>query len=144
MSKIARVNELIEAWKVYRNGETEPGRYDALRQDLYNVRNGIGSYPPHLLDPDDEVLASVEHYFLCRGWVGNGHFPAWQVTDLVLLYDAGKMLNLTPRHNKNKPTTPLSAMQIAFQAKGIKDGETDAKIHGIDVPILPRMPPKYY
>ncbi|MFA5120139.1 hypothetical protein [Zavarzinia sp.] len=144
MDKSARVTELIEAWKTYRGGEAEPGRYDTLRQDLYNARNGIGTYPPHLIDADDEIMAAVEHYFLCRGWVGNGHFPAWQVADLVALYDAGKLLHVTPRHNKNKPTTPISLMQVSFQNKGINDGIRDTKVYNIDTPILPRMPPKYY
>jgi len=28
-------------------------------------------YPDNLINPDDEILASVEHYLLTRGWVGN-------------------------------------------------------------------------
>ncbi len=140
-----RVNDLIGKWKSYRSGEAEPGRYDTLRQDLYNARNGKGGpYPPYLLDPDDEIMAAVEHYFLCRGWVGNGHFPSWQVQQMVAVYDAGKIAGITPQHNKNKPTTPFSDMQLFYQVKGIADGETDAKTYKVDVPILPRMPPKYY
>jgi len=105
--------DLTEKWTVYRGSIAEPERYSQIASDLYQVRNpGVGVNPPisfwpaHLIDPDDEIMAAVEHYFLCRDWVGNGKFPVWQVEAMRITYDLGKLLGVTPRHNKHKPTTP--------------------------------------
>jgi hypothetical protein len=141
-----RVQQLIDRWIAYRAGIPEPGRYCTLKRDLYNVRNPPldGPYPLTLIDVDDQNNAAVEHYFLTRCWVGTGEYPAWQVRQLVSVYNTGKSLGVTPRHNPNKPTTPPSEVQKEFQAKGIADGEKDLAASGQDPPILPRKPPMYY
>lgn len=144
MGKEARVDELIGKWTAYRSGTAEPGRYTVLSKDLYNARNELETFPADLLDPDSEVMASVEHYFLCRGWVGNGVFPLSQVANMVAIYDVGKLLHITPRHNKSKPVTPISMMQVSYQNKGMTDGSKDAKRFKVDTPILWRKPPKYF
>jgi hypothetical protein len=87
-------------------------------------------------------MASVEHYFLCRAWVGLGVFPAWELRGLSDVYDYGKSLGVTPRHNPNKPVTPPSAIQKEFQAEGIRDGESDLSKSGKEAPYVTN-PPKY-
>lgn len=146
----ARVNQLIVAWTAYRSGTLEPDRFCELKSDLYKVRNAdwngnppLSSWPPHLLDTDDGVMAAVEHYFLCRCWVGTGQYPSWQVKVMVITYDTGKMIGLSPRHNPNKPTTPITALQINFQAAGIRDGEADLLRSSRSAPSAQR-PPKYW
>lgn len=129
MSKETTVNDLIIKWDSYRSGSPVPDRYCVLKTDLYNVRNSVPgtSYPSSLIDPDDEIMASVEHYFLTRCWVGSGAYPLWEIADLVALYDAGKLAGVTPRHNPDKPVTPVSLMQIMFQNRGMTDGSKDLK-----------------
>jgi hypothetical protein len=147
MGKEARVDELIAKWNTYRTGNPEPERYLVLSRDLYNIRNDVVVTPPFpddLNDPDPEVMAAVEHYYLCRGWVGNGVFPASQVANMVVLYDLGKLAHVTPRHNKSKPVTPMSWMQFKYQNKGMNDGSRDAKRFNVDTPILWKKPPKYF
>jgi len=100
-------------------------------------------YPDNLINPDDEILASVEHYLLTRGWVGNGVYPAWELRMLAGFYDLGKVFGMTPRYNPGKPVTPLSRMQIKFQMEGIADGERDLKKLGKSAPAIAR-PPKYW
>jgi len=145
-----RLNDLIAKWKAYRASLPEPTRYEQIASDLYKVRNPdwhgnppLSSWPPHLLDSDDSMIAAVEHYFLCRSWVGSGKYPAWQVQAMNLLYDTGKMLGITPRHNPNKPTSPLTALQMAAKVAGIRDGSTDLAKSGKSAPFV-AMPPKYY
>jgi hypothetical protein len=145
-----RLNDLIAKWKAYRAGLPEPERYDQLRKDLYQVRNAgwngcppLSTWPPHLLDPDDAMMAAVEHYFLCRAWVGSGTFPAWQVQAMNVVYDLGKMAGLTPRHNPNKPTSPITALQMAAKVAGVRDGQADLAKSGKSAPLV-AMPPKYY
>jgi len=145
-----RVNQLIAAWTAYRSGTAEPERYCELKSDLYKVRNAgwngnppLSAWPPHVLDTDDGVMAAVEHYFLCRCWVGTGQYPAWQVKVMVITYDTGKMIGLSPRHNPNKPTTPITSLQINFQAAGVRDGEADLVKFRRPAPSVQR-PPKYW
>lgn len=150
MSKEVRVRALIAQWNTYREGIAEPGRYDRLKSDLYCVRNpgfngcpSLTAWPPRLIDSDDEVMAAVEHYFLTRWWVGSGQYPVWEVRALRNIYDLGKKLGVTPRHNPSKPVTPSSAMQKKFQEEGILDGEGDLTRFG-GVARLVGIPPKYY
>jgi hypothetical protein len=150
VAKDAQVRALITRWIAYRSAIPEPGRYDQLRSDLYLVRNPgfngappLSSWPSTLVDPDPEVMASVEHYFLTRSWVGNGVYPAWEVRVLAATYNLGKKMGLSPRHNPSNPVTPPSEMQKRFQAEGIRDGESDLKKSGKPTPGV-AMPPKYY
>ena len=146
----ARLNDLLSKWKDYRNAIDEPDRYCQIRQDLYQVRNAgwngnppISVWPPNLIDPDDAMMAAVEHYFLCRCWVGTGVFPAWQMRTMNIIYDLGKVAGVTPRHNPNKPTSPPTALQMAAKEAGIRDGEADLKKSGKSAPIIAK-PPKYF
>lgn len=143
--KEPKVRELIDRWIRYRSYLAEPNRYLILKSDLYTVRNAVGgtTYPRQLVDVDDEIMASVEHYFLCRAWVGNAVYPAAQVRAMKGIYNTGKIFGLTPRHNPAKPVTPLSAMQTMFQDEGIRDGEADLKASGKSAPGL-TMPNKYW
>lgn len=145
-----RLNDLIAKWKASRASLPEPGRYEQLARDLYQVRNPgwrgnppLWAWPSQLVDPNDGMMAAVEHYFLCRSWVGTGKFPAWQVQAMNVVYDTGKMLGITPRHNPNKPTSPLTALQMAAKVAGIRDGEKDLATSGGSAPLV-AMPPKYY
>lgn len=144
------VRLLIGKWELYRAAVPEPERYGILKDDLYKVRNagfnGLPSppnYPAELVDPNDEIMACVEHYFLCRAWVGLGVMPAWELRGVRDIYDYGKSLGITPRHNPNKPVTPPSAMQKDFQAEGIRDGESDLANSGKEGPSI-SAPPMYY
>lgn len=103
----------------------------------------ITAWPHRLVDQDDEVMAAVEHYFLCRFWVGSGKYPAWEVRVLKNLYDAGKLLGVTPRHNPGRPVTPPSDLQKKFQNEGITDGERDLAESGNSAHWI-ALPPKYY
>jgi len=145
-----RLNDLLSKWKAYRAGIAEPDRYCQIKNDLYQVRNAgwngnppISAWPAHLIDPDDGMMAAVEHYFLCRCWVGTGVFPAWQMRTMNVIYDMGKIAGVTPRHNPNKPTTPPTAIQMAAKEAGIRDGESDLAKSGKSAPWV-AMPPKYY
>jgi hypothetical protein len=146
----ARVNDLIAKWKAFRSSIGEPERYCQIKGDLYKVRNAgwqsnppISVWPVHLIDPDDGVMAAVEHYFLCRCWVGNGIYPAWQVRAMGMIYDLGKMAGVTPQHNPTKPTTPPTAVQMACKEAGIRDGEKDLAASGKEAPLVTK-PPVYY
>lgn len=148
-SQEARVRLLIASWIAYRSPMSGSTLYCQLKTDLYQVRNpGFNGSPPlavwprYLIDTDSEVVAAVEHYFLCRCWVGTGVQPAWQMRAMRNIYDAGKHLGLTPRHNPANPMTPPSALQRTFQNEGIKDGETDRATAGISAPMIAK-PPKY-
>ncbi len=154
MSTIAeqtlRMNDLLSQWKAYRGGIAEPDRYCQIRADLYQVRNPdfngnppITAWPTNLVDSDDGMMAAVEHYFLCRCWVGTAVFPAWEMKTLNVVYDLGKMAGVTPRHNPNKPTTPPSALQMAAKVAGVRDGEADLAKSGKSAPWI-AAPPKYY
>jgi len=145
----ARVNDLLAKWKLYRGAFPEPERYCQLKDDLYKVRNAgwdgnppLSIWPANLIDPDDSIMAAVEHYFLCRCWVGTGAFPAWQMRTMNMIYDAGKIAGVTPRHNPTKPTSPLTAVQMACKEAGIRDGEADLAKSGKSAPII-AAPPKY-
>lgn len=148
--QIDRLNDLISKWKNYRVSIPEPGRYCQIKDDLYQVRNAgwndnppIGVWPPHLIDPDDTMMAAVEHYFLSRCWVGTGKYPAWQMRAMHFVYDMGKLLGVTPRHNPNKPTSRLTALQMAAKEAGARDGEADLAKSGKKAPWI-APPPKYY
>ncbi|HEY0587885.1 MAG TPA: hypothetical protein VGD52_17255, partial [Pseudoduganella sp.] len=119
-AQVTRLNELLFKWKSFRIAVPESERYCQLKSDLYQVRNPgwngnppISAWPAHLIDADDSMMAAVEHYFLCRCWVGTGTFPIWQLRAMNVVYDMGKLAGITPRHNPNKPTTPLTALQMA-------------------------------
>jgi len=144
------VRSLIVKWKAYRSAIAEPERYTKIAEDLYKVRNaGFNgnpsppSCPSDLVDADDEIMAAVEHYFLCRSWVGSGYMPAWELRRVTDIYNYGKQLGITPRHNPNKPVTPPSAVQKEFQEEGISDGESDLLKSGKEAPSY-TSPPKYY
>ena len=73
VNDVGRLNDLIAKWKAYRAVYPEPERYEKLRIDLYQARNPgwngsppLSAWPSFLIDPDDAVMAAVEHYFLCR------------------------------------------------------------------------------
>lgn len=144
-----RVNDLLAKWKAYRAALPESDRYCQIKTDLYQVRNPgwnrsppLAAWPPYLVDSDDGVMAAVEHYFVCRCWVGSGAFPAWQVRAMNRIYDMGKLAGITPRHNPNKPTTPLTAVQMASKEAGIRDGVSDLARSGKSAPMI-SSPPKY-
>jgi hypothetical protein len=148
--QIDRLNELISRWKDFRVALLEPARYCQIKDDLYQVRNAgwdsnppIGAWPPALVDPDDSMMAAVEHYFLARCWVGIGKFPAWQMRAMNHIYDLGKVLGATPRHNPNKPTSKLTVLQMAAKEAGVRDGESDLAKSGKRAPSI-AAPPKYY
>jgi hypothetical protein len=58
------------------------------------------------------------------------------------IYDLGKMAGITPRHNPNKPTTPLTALQMAAKVAGIRDGSADLQRFSKKAPLV-GMPPRY-
>jgi len=149
MDQTARLNELIALWKTYRSTVPEPERYCQIKTDLYQVRNPewngsppLSAWPGHLVDPDDSMMAAVEHYFLCRCWVGTGVYPAWQMRTMNFVYDMGKLAGVTPKHNPNKPTSPLTLHQMAAKEAGIRDGERDLAKSGKSAPLIGR-PPTY-
>jgi len=148
--QVDRLNELIAKWKSYRAPLADSDLYCQLRQDLYQVRNAgwdgnppLADWPPDLVDPDDSMMAAVEHYFLCRCWVGTGQFPAWQMRAMNHVYDIGKMAGITPQHNPNKPTSKLTLLQMAAKEAGVRDGEADLAKSGKSAPLIAK-PPKYY
>ncbi|MFL9899092.1 hypothetical protein PQR75_05710 [Paraburkholderia fungorum] len=148
--QVERLNDLIAKWKTFRVDLPETARYCQIKGDLYQVRNAgwddnpsIGSWPPDLIDPDDTMMAAVEHYFLCRCWVGTGKFPAWQMSAMNFIYDIGKLVGVTPQHNPNKPTSKLTALQMAAKVAGVRDGEDDLAKSGQSAPWI-AVPPKYY
>ena len=150
MSKEARVRALIAAWEAYRAPLTGSALFCQLKGDLYMVRNPgyqglppLSSWPAPLLDADPEVVAAVEHYFLCRCWVGTGYQPAWQLRAESWVYDKGKQLHATPRSNPNNAPTPPSELQRKFQEEGIRDGEADLKAAGKKAPWIAK-PPTYF
>jgi len=149
-AQVTRLNELIAKWKAFRAPLPEEERYCQIRRDLYQVRNaGWGPNPPitvwptHLVDPDDGMMAAVEHYFLCRCWVGTGVYPAWQMRTMNVIYDLGKIAGVTPQHNPNKPTTPPTALQMAAKSAGVRDGELDLVKFGKEAPLVGDLP-KYW
>ena len=145
----ARLNDLIAKWKAFRGAIPEPDRYEQIRADLYQVRNAgwqgnppLSVWPPNLIDPDDSMMAAVEHYFLCRAWVGSGKYPAWQMQAMNFVYDLGKRTGITPRHNPNNPTSKLTPVQVDAKAMGIRDGSADLKKSGKSAPLVAK-PPTY-
>jgi hypothetical protein len=148
--QIVRLNALKTNWNAYHISDPAPARYCKIKDDLYKVRNAdwngnppISSWPAYLIDADDGIMAAVEHYFLSRCWVGNGIYPAWQVRAMTNIYDQGKAIGVTPKHNPNKPTTPLSKLQMHAQREGVQDGEKDLTTSGASAPVI-TSPPKYY
>ena len=147
----ARIRDLIFQWDVYYIlTEPVPGRYCRIKNDLYQVRNpglngnpSLSAWPPHLIDSDPAVLAAVEHYFLTRCWVGNAIYPAWEVRMFCGIYNTGKKLGFTPRHNPKNPTTPPSPLQAKFQEEGIAAGEADVVASGAKPPTV-KKPPVYW
>jgi hypothetical protein len=143
-SKEATVRSLIAQWTAYRAGD-----YCQLKSDLYQVRNPgfngsppLSVWPPYLVNPDSEIMASVEHYFLARCWVGTGEYSSVQLRIMSKIYNLGKSIGVTPRHNPNNPVTPPSKMQEKFQFEGMLHGEADLKRSGKVAPGL-KTPPKY-
>src|SRR5271165_3600678 len=115
--QINRLNELNTKWKIFCSKTPEPERYCEISGDLYQVRNAgwngnkpLGAWPADLVDSDDAMMAAVEHYFLCRCWVGTAKFPAWEVRAMDVIYDLEKIGGVTPRHNPNKPTSRPTAL----------------------------------
>lgn len=148
--QIERLNDLIAKWKSYRASTPESARYCQIKDDLYQVRNAgwdgnpsIGTWPPDLIDPDDSMMAAVEHYFLCRCWVGSAKYPAWQMRAMNFVYDMGKLVGVTPQHNPNKPTSKLTVLQMAAKEAGVRDGEADLGKSGKSAPWI-TAPPTYY
>jgi hypothetical protein len=146
-AQLARLNELIALWNARRVSLTGSARYCQLKNDLYQVRNAgwngnpsISDWPPALVDPDDAMMAAVEHYFLCRCWVGTGTQPAWEMRALNFVYDMGKLAGVTPQHNPNKPASRLTALQMAAQEAGVRDGEDDLARSGLSAPLIARPP----
>lgn len=148
-AEIDRLNELLDKWVSFRAPLADSVLYCQLKTDLYQVRNAgwngnpsISDWPPDLVDPDDATMAAVEHYFLCRCWVGTGKFPAWQMRALNNIYDLGKRLGVTPQHNPTKKTSRLTDLQMAAKAAGVRDGEADLAKSGGSAPLVAK-PPTY-
>ena len=144
-----RLNTLLRAWRAYGAPLTDPQLSCTLKGYLYSVRNAgwngnppISVWPAHLIDPDDGIMAAVEHYFLCRCWVGTGEQPAWQMRAMNNIYDIGKILGVTPRHNPNRPPSPPTALQMAAIEAGVREGEADLARSGASGPWISR-PPTY-
>lgn len=147
-----RVNSLILAWEEYARSlsETEtdyPELACVLKGFLYQVRNAgsgrnppISAWPANLVDSDDAIMASVEHYFLCRCWVGTGVQPAWQMRLMTDVYNVGKRLGVTPQHNPDNPTSPLTPAQQFAQTLGILHGEFDLARTGGTAPTFGPLP----
>lgn len=141
----------IAQWTTYRSQIGEPKRYMTLKNDLWVVRNpekdqyAYSILPAELIDSRDEINASVEHYFLCRAWVGNGVYSAAQLSAMNFIYNTGKSIGITPRSNPNHPVTPASDMQKYFQRRGIDDGISDGIIYGTKAGSFSlRLPPTYW
>ena len=62
----------------------------------------MGVFSPNVGHSRDDINASVEHYFLCCSYIASGEYPVYQVEAMVKIYNAGKSIGLTPRHNANK------------------------------------------
>jgi hypothetical protein len=145
-----RFKVLRDRWIQQYESTQEPERYAVIAQALYKVRNAgwddnpdLSVWPKSLLDPDDSIMAALEHYFLCRGWVGNGAIPEWEVRQLTSIYDFGKFLRVVPRHNPNKPVTKMTPLQAIAQEAGIQDGAADKEKFKVDAPRIVN-PPAYY
>jgi len=152
MKEEDRVDELIGRWTRYgMNSEKYPSDqlYCRLKNDLYQVRNAgwkknppLSAWPTNLIDKDDEIMAAIEHYFLCRCWIGTAKYSTTQMRAMISVYTAGKRVNLTKQHNPNKPVTPPSELQSHFQNKGIRHGESDRDRAGLEAPLF-APPPSY-
>lgn len=143
----------IMKWIGFRSKLKEPSRYLQLKDDLWVARNPkhknskgrINKIPADLIDERDYINASVEHYFICRAWVGNGVYPLSQVELMTRTYNLGKTLGLTPAANPDQPVTPPSEMQRYFQQQGMYDGSNDADTYGTGAsPFSWSLPPLYY
>ncbi|MDE1949433.1 MAG: hypothetical protein KGL43_17865 [Burkholderiales bacterium] len=58
------------------------------------------------------------------------------------IYDLGKKLGLTPRHNPNKPTSRLTDLQMIAKEAGVRDGLADAAKSAGSAPLVAK-PPTY-
>jgi hypothetical protein len=151
MTTRAVVDDYIRRWMMHHPVNIDrANRYCRLADDLYKVRNPgfngsppINTWPSFLIHSDDEVMACVEHYFLTRCWVGTGKYPAWQLRGMRDIYNIGKRLGLTPRHNPNNPVTRASDLQQSYQDLGIRHGEEDLIVSGRTPPIV-GTPPTYW
>lgn len=148
--EMRRFKTLVKLWQLDRGNVSEPERSCKIRRDLKAVRNPgwqgnppITDWPAYLVDKDDGMNAAVEHYFLCRCWVGSGTQPAWQQRTMNQLYNTGKALGVTPQHNPNNPTTELTGLQLAAQEMGVQAGEADLKASGKSAPMFAE-PPVYW
>ncbi len=148
-AEVMAFNMYVEKWKLYRASIPEPARYCQIKSDLKQVRNPgwkgnppITAWPADLVDSDDAMNAAVEHYFLCRCWIGSGKYPSWQLRTMNIIYDGGKAAGVTPAHNPNQPPSRLTLLQIGAKELGIKHGEDDLKKSGGSAPWIAK-PPKY-
>lgn len=147
-----RVNALIVAWEAYaqtleQSELSHPELACRLKTLLYQVRNAgsgrnppISAWPVNLIDSDDAIMAAVEHYFLCRCWVGTGVQPAWQMRLMTDIYNTGKRLGITPQHNPDNPTSPLTPAQQHAQTMGILHGGFDLARTGGTSPTFGPLP----
>ncbi|WP_156438115.1 MULTISPECIES: hypothetical protein [Burkholderia] len=63
-------------------------------------------------------------------------------TSLNNIYNAGKLLGVTPRQTPDKPVTPPSQPQRSFQMEGVIDGKTDPAKASLRAPLV-KSPPTY-
>jgi hypothetical protein len=96
---------------------------------IKDFRNGGG-------DSLDESLAAAEHYLFARYMVSNAITSGAQMRLLVLGYDGVKAVaqtnsytEMAMRHNKDRPTSPVSAASVAWGLKGVDDGAADRETH---------------
>lgn len=96
---------------------------------IKDFRNGGG-------DSLDESLAAAEHYLFARYMVSNAITSGAQMRLLVLGYDGVKAVaqtnsytEMAMRHNKDRPTSPVSAASVAWGLKGVDDGAADREKH---------------
>ena len=145
--QMAKADRLRTAWWLHHKNIKSPvERSKRIQKDIFEIRNGIlgqTGLPAQLRTADDEVLAALEHYFLCRWWVGSGRYPSWEVWGMVALYNISKEVGVTPRFNASRPPTPLSNMQMIFQQQGICSGEKDLAASGNEAATV-AMPPLYF
>lgn len=108
----------------------DPLKRNALAfRAIKDFRNGAG-------DASDESLAAAEHYLFARYMVSNAIVSDTQMQVMVLGYDGVKALAQTNgyteramRHNKDRPTSKVSAASVAWGMKGCEDGEADRQTH---------------
>ncbi|MEO8856312.1 MAG: hypothetical protein ABI343_04915 [Burkholderiaceae bacterium] len=112
----------------------------------------FASLPKGSVDPDEEVMAAVEHYFYARSQVANGEYSAMNMKAMVLGYQLLKKAGVDLRHNKNNPTTVPSKLQQQWALTGVAQGTSDLSSGNSDrkrknqPPLVPpafRVPPNF-